>query len=228
VILLRDATDARHPFEVLMLERHGSVSFPGAHAFPGGVVDAGDHEPSDAVLPVQQRWATPEEGDCPPHALPYWMAAVRELFEEVGILLATRNGRLLEGPLGDAERALRTRLLGGERFADLLAGSGLVAATEHLYYFARWVTPRIHPRRFDTRFLVARAASGQEPAADGTETVSATWFSPREALDAHRAGRIALITPTASTLDELSRFASVEAVLDHARGRVVRRRSPGE
>src|SRR5947209_17618611 len=98
VILLGEPRDDETPFSVLLLERHGSIAFPGATAFPGGVVDPGDADAPGALLPVQQRWASPSEGDVPPTALPYWMAAVRELFEEVGILLASRDGRPLAGP----------------------------------------------------------------------------------------------------------------------------------
>src|SRR5262249_25418674 len=150
------------PFGVLMLERHGSITFPGVHAFPGGVVDAPDADVPGAALPARQCWAPSGEGDCPPGALPYWVAAVRELFEEVGILLAARDGRPLEGPLTPALLALRARLLGGEPFGGLLAGAGLVPATEQLLYFARWITPPTNPRRFDTRFLVGRMPPGQE------------------------------------------------------------------
>jgi 8-oxo-dGTP pyrophosphatase MutT (NUDIX family) len=225
VILLReDARDA--PFDVLMLERHGSITFPGVHAFPGGVLDAADAEAPGAALPPDQRWASPGEGDCPPDALPYWVAAVRELFEEVGILLATRDGRPLEGPLPAEASALRARLHGGEPLGRLLAEAGLVAGTQGLFSFARWVTPRQNPRRFDTRFLVGRMPHGQEAVIDGTETVSCTWFTPRDALAAYEAGRIQLIPPTVRTLDDLARFPSVEAVLADARQRAVRAASP--
>src|SRR5437016_13747772 len=96
VILLRDEPGAEG-FSVLMLERHGSIAFPGAHAFPGGGVEPPDADAPGAMLPSGQRWAAPGEGDRPPEAIVYWMAAVRELFEEVGILLAKVRGRPLEG-----------------------------------------------------------------------------------------------------------------------------------
>src|SRR5689334_20100042 len=98
VILLRDGGTSG-AFSVLMLERHGSIAFPGATAFPGGVVDAGDADAPGARLPAEQRWAPAGEGDRPPEALPYWVAAVRELFEEVGILLAARDGGAPVGAL---------------------------------------------------------------------------------------------------------------------------------
>jgi 8-oxo-dGTP pyrophosphatase MutT (NUDIX family) len=225
VILLRDAPGGTG-FSVLMLERHGSIAFPGAHAFPGGVVDPHDAAAPGASLPGDQRWAAPGEGDRPPGALPYWVAAVRELFEEVGILLAAREGRTIAGPLHDALLALRGRLHGAEALAHVLGDAGLVPATDQLRYFARWITPVGNPRRWDTRFLVGRLPDGQEPCVDGTETVSCAWFTPAEALDAYAAGRIQLIPPTVRTLDDLARFATVDAVLADAAGRIVRAVTP--
>ena len=226
MILLRDDVAGEGPFGVLMLKRHGSITFPGVHAFPGGVLDATDADAPGARLPAEQRWASPDEGDAPPQALPYWVAAVRELFEEVGVLLAYRDGRLVEGALPDALRAVRARLHGGEPFGRLLADAGLAPATDRLYSFARWITPRANPRRFDTRFLVARAPAGQDALVDGTETVACEWLTPQAALEAYETGRIELIPPTVRTLDDLARFASVDAVLADARTRVVRAASP--
>jgi len=226
VVLLREGQAADGPFSVLMLERHGSIAFPGATAFPGGMVDPADFHVSGAGLPADQRWAPPGEGDRPPDALPYWVAAVREVFEEVGILLAREEGGALVGSLAPEVAALRTRLHEGEAFARVLEGSGLAPATDRLYYFARWITPVANPRRWDTRFLVARLPEGQEAVADGTETVSCAWMTPRAALAAYEAGRIVLIPPTVRTLDDLARFASVDAVLADARRRVVRAATP--
>ncbi len=222
LILLRDEPAGTEPFSVLLLERHGSVSFPGAHAFPGGVVDPGDREIADTLLPADQAWASEEEGDCPPGACPYWVAAVRESFEEVGILLAARDGRVLDGALAPEIADLRARLHAGEAFGALLAEHGLVPATDQLYYFARWITPSRNPRRFDTRFLVARVPAGQEAVVDGTETVSCRWITPTAALAEYDEGRIVLIPPTVRTLDDLARFSSIDAVIDDARRRVVR------
>ena len=226
VILLREERAGDEPFSVLMLERHGSIAFPGATVFPGGLLDSSDADAPGARLPGDQRWAPAGEGDRPPEALACWVAAARELFEEVGILLATRDGGLLEGPLAPELMALRARVLAGEPFGRLLAASGLVPATDRLLYFARWITPVTNPRRWDTRFLVARLPAGQEPSADGTETVSCAWLTPRAALAAYEAGRIVLIPPTVRTLDDLARFPSLEAVLADASRRVVRAVTP--
>lgn len=226
VILLRDEVGGDAPFSVLLLERHGSIAFPGATAFPGGVLDASDADAPGASLPTGQRWAPPGEGDRPPDALAYWVAAARELFEEVGILLAARDGRALVGRLSPDLAALRPRLHAGEPFARVLSSAGLLPATDRLFYFARWITPAANPRRWDTRFLIGRLPDGQEPVADGTETVSCAWMTPAAALAAYQAGRMVLMPPTVRTLDDLARFPSVDAALSDASRRIVRALTP--
>ncbi len=226
VILLREEAAGAGPFSVLMLERHGNIAFPGAHAFPGGLLDPADSDAPGAELPAEQRWAAPDEGDAPPQALPYWVAAARELFEEVGILLARRAGAQFAGPLPAELAVLRRRSEAGEPFARLLAQHELVPATDRLFYFARWITPINNPKRWDTRFLVGLLPDGQEAIVDGTETVSCTWFTPQQALAEYEAGRIILIPPTVHTLDDLARFPSVTEVLADARRRVVRAVTP--
>jgi 8-oxo-dGTP pyrophosphatase MutT (NUDIX family) len=226
VILLREERGAGGPFSILMLERHGSITFPGVHAFPGGVVEPGDAAIAGALPPATQAWAPAGEGDTRADAAPYWVAAVRELFEEMGILLATDDGRPIGGPLDEGVLALRDRLHAGEGFGSLLAERGLVPATETLFYFARWITPRMNPKRFDTRFLVGRVPERQDAVVDGTETVAHEWLTPAAALQAYLDGRIQLIPPTVRTLDDLTRFDSIDAVLADARRRVVRALCP--
>jgi 8-oxo-dGTP pyrophosphatase MutT (NUDIX family) len=226
VILLREESTADEPFSVLMLERHGSITFPGVHAFPGGIVEPGDAAVAHAGVPVGQAWAAAGEGDTADEAPPYWVAAVRELFEEMGILLARRAGRWLDASEVAERSALRARLHTGEAFDALVREHDLVLATDELHYFARWITPRVNPKRFDTRFLVGRVPVGQDAVADGTETVSHEWLTPAAALRAYLDGRIQLIPPTVHTLDDLARFASVDAVLADASRRVVRALCP--
>ena len=222
VILLRDEPATDEPFSVLLAERHGSIAFPGAHAFPGGVLEPGDHDGGAARLPDAQRWAGAGDGDTHTDALPFWLTGVRELFEEVGILLAADGDRLLRGPLAPDVAALRAPVFGGEPLVAALGRVGLRPATETLFYFARWITPVVNPRRFDTRFLVGRLPAGQEPVADGTETVSCTWLTPRAALAAYEEGRLSFFPPTVRTLADLSFFPSVDAVLADAAERTVR------
>ena len=155
------------------------------------------------------------------------MAAVRELFEEVGHPAGARRrpGARGTAPAGADRRCARASTR-GEPFGALLEAHGLRPATDALYYFARWITPRQNPRRFDTRFLVGRMPPGQEACADGTETVSCQWYTPRGALAAYERGDIMLIPPTVRTLDDLAGFPSIDAVLDDARRRVVRALRP--
>jgi hypothetical protein len=117
-------------------------------------------------------------------------------------------------------------VLGGEPFGRLLAGAGLVPATDRLLYFARWITPTVNPRRWDTRFLVGRVPPGQEPVVDGTETVSCAWLTPQAALAAYEAGRIVLMPPTVCALGDLARFPSIDAVLADAARRIIRPVTP--
>ena len=201
VLLVR----GREPWELLLMRRPGGADFaPGAYVFPGGTVHSEDAS-----------WPDPIRA-----------AAVRELFEEVGILLARRHGRPVERLPGAQVADLRRRVLGGEPFGRVLASADLVPATDDLFYFARWITPITNPRRWDTRFLIGRMPAGQEPTVDGTETVSCTWFTPADALAAYESGAISLIPPTVRTLDDLARFATIDAALEAARGRVVRARRP--
>jgi 8-oxo-dGTP pyrophosphatase MutT (NUDIX family) len=222
VILLRDEPGSDEPFSVLLAERHGSIAFPGAHAFPGGVLEPGDRDAGAARLPPVQRWAGAGDGDTSADALPYWLAGVREVFEEVGILLAADGERLLDGPLPPDVAALRAPVFGGEPIAAALGRVGLRPATETLYYFARWITPVVNPKRFDTRFLVGRVPAGQEPVADGSETVSCAWMTPRAALAAYEGGTLSFFPPTVRTLADLTFYPSVDAVLADAAQRTVR------
>lgn len=227
VLVLRETAPGRGAFEVLMVKRHGSVTFPGVHAFPGGILDAHDATAPGASLPADQAWHDAPEADRPPDVLRYWVAALRELFEETGVLCARRAGRLLEGPLAADVAALREAVLGGQAFAAALAGVEAVPATDDVWAFSRWITPAVNPKRFDTRFVVTRLPPGQEVRVDGTENESHRWVTPTEGLAAYVAGEIELIPPTVRTLDDLERFPSIDAVLASARGRRVRPFCPG-
>lgn len=225
VVVLREM--AGSPLEVLLVQRHAdSRAFGGAHVFPGGRVDPADAAAELAAasdLSAEAAAMRLGEDMAPAAALAYWIAAVRELFEEAGILLATVEGAPLD--LGDAPTAERFRehraaLIDGRRgFAALVAGEGLRLAADHLEYFSRWITPVNAPRRYDARFFVTRLPPGQEALHDRRETTAAAWFTPAAALARARSGELLLTPPTVRTLEDLSDLGSWPRILAAARGR---------
>ena len=225
VVLLR----GEHPFEVFLVQRNDSIAFlGGAHVFPGGRVDPSDYS-HDLIGGVRTQ-ADPDVAltarmpDVPAEAaVAHHVAAVRELFEEAGVLLA--------GPLTTASVARlatdRRDLLGGRiAFADIIRREHLHLALDELAYFAHWVTPEIEIRRFDTRFFIAHAPDGQTPIHDEGETTHSEWVAPAAAIERSRAGLISLPPPTWTTLQMLARFDSIEAVFDWARRKLIPRVQP--
>ena len=221
VALLRDG---EHGLEVLLMRRTHLAQFAsGAYVFPGGAVDNADHDPALAALAqgmddVQaSRVLGLQEG-----GLSYWMAAIRECCEEAGLLLAYDiSGELvaIEDELHRAEFSKRRRALAQGHLAwiDLLREGGLTLATDKLAYLSRWVTQPGRPRRFDTRFFVARAPLRQESAHDGTELLHHIWLSPEEALARSARGEVTLLYPTTKTLQALAQFKTVDEALAYAR-----------
>lgn len=207
LVLVRDG---RNGPEVLLVERGTAGDFPGVHVFPGGLVDAGDSHPG--LLAHSRRDASSADGLLDTAgALPSFIAAVRESLEEVGVLLAADEA--------DASllREWQAALLQRKRnFHELLAEGLPRLATDHLGYFSHWVTPVGIPRRYDTRFFVARMPDDQEITIDGREAVRADWLTPADALSASRGGDIRLIFPTVRNLEALATFASVDELLAHA------------
>ena len=188
----------------------------GMTVFPGGGVDVSDRpDPERWAGPDLQWWA--ERLDRPADlagALVH--AAVRETFEECGVLLA---GPGL--PEGLAEH--RADLVARRRtFGDLLTGNGLVLRSDLLRPWARWITPPQSPRRYDTMFFVALVPDGQEADAHTTEAVEATWWHPAEALEHWRSGEMQLMAPTYRTLEEIAEHPDSAAVLAAADERVIR------
>lgn len=215
LILLRDAD---HGPQVLMLKRHGlSDVLGGAFVFPGGKLDAQDAELDAAAHldeSAQALHARLGERDIDAAtAAGLYVAALRETFEESGLLLAE------DLAAGLAERA-RERLLAGAAFNELLAEMGLRLRAGALAPWSRWVTPPDSPnKRFDTRFFVARAPEGLVRH-DERETTEARWVQPREALQHYWAGELTLAPPQIMTLAHLSCHGSVDSVLAEARGRL--------
>lgn len=199
IVLLRPAVAGR---EVLLLRRPLQSAFaPDTWVFPGGRVDAADYEfdhANHADGPAPAQWARILSLDDPREASAYVVAAVREAWEETGILLA--HGVDASRP-GDAER--RALLAGTRTMNELVRGAGLRLASARLRYIAHRITPDWLPRRFDTRFFLAEVAADARCALVGEELVDFRWLSPHDALHAAGTGEMTLMPPTFDTLRRL-------------------------
>jgi 8-oxo-dGTP pyrophosphatase MutT (NUDIX family) len=204
--------DGRAGLEVLLLRRSERAAFvPGGYVFPGGLV-----EPADATAGAQVRGISAVTADdrlglhgSDPPALAYFVAAVRETFEESGLLVGVRSD---DSPAEIA--AVRTDLL--ERrigFVEALTRLHAHVAGDQLQYFAHWITPVGAPRRYDTRFFAARVPRDAEPALDPREMTGALWTTPGAALRAHASGTLKMILPTIATLEHLATFSDAGAAL---------------
>ena len=196
-MLLRDTPQG---IEVLMTRRAMTASFaPGAYVFPGGGIDA-----LDAAAHGQ---STRRASQSDLH-LTQAIAAIRESFEELGVLLAKH---------ADGSHVNTADIAALDRKAPFAAqchARGLTLAGADVFVLAHWVTDRDLPRRFDVPFLVARMPEGQEPVADEAEQFEPEWIRPADALAKHAAGKFFIIFPTIRTLERLQHYASVDAVLD--------------
>jgi len=209
ILMLRDDPS----FEVLMVKRHHQIDFAaGALVFPGGKTHAGDDD-----------WRWEERclgwGDSLPHKRALRIAAIREAYEEAGILLARHLGG---APFRGDERATAAREdVGKDRreFIDLIVELDLYLDLEALTVFARWITPNIMPRRFDTWFYVAKAPEEQLAVCDGSETVDAEWIEPSEALRLGELGQRTVIFPTRMNLQLLGEAKNAEDAMHRARAR---------
>jgi glyoxylase-like metal-dependent hydrolase (beta-lactamase superfamily II)/8-oxo-dGTP pyrophosphatase MutT (NUDIX family) len=196
VLLLRDGASG---LEVLMTRRSMTASFaPGAYVFPGGGIDAADTQ--------CHAQATRRASQSDLH-LTQAIAAIRESFEELGVLLARRANGSHAG--ADDITALDRKA----PFAEQCAARGLTLDAAEVFVLAHWITDRDLPRRFDVPFLVARMPEGQEPVADESEQFEPVWVRPADALARHAAGNFFIIFPTIRTLERLKTHASVESVL---------------
>jgi 8-oxo-dGTP pyrophosphatase MutT (NUDIX family) len=206
--------------EVFMMVRHYEIDFAsGALVFPGGSVEPGDH----GIIAHPELYSGGEEHGA--DELSFRIAAIRETFEESGILLARPEGSkaLIEAKRAAAiEAANRADLSEGRTsFLQVLAENALVLALDELVPYAHWITPTGMPKRFDTWFFLAAAPPAQLGAHDGRESTDSIWLSPQEALAGAESGRFKLPFPTTRNLIRLGKQPNVNAALEDARKRPI-------
>jgi 8-oxo-dGTP pyrophosphatase MutT (NUDIX family) len=217
ILLLRDGK-ALKEIEVFMMVRHYEIDFnSGALVFPGGSVDNNDKE----IIARPDLDAGGEGLEAA--ALSFRIAAIRETFEESGILLARPKGSkaLVDaGRASEIEAAHRADLNDRKTtFLQVLVDNGMVLALDELVPYAHWITPEGMPKRFDTWFFLAAAPPDQLGAHDGRESTDSIWVSPREALEGGESGRFKLPFPTTRNLIRLGKQGTVKAALEDSQGR---------
>lgn len=208
ILLLRDAPE----YQVLMVRRHHQIDFAsGALVFPGGKMHPGDDDP---------RWRDHVTGwdQIEPEQRPLRIGAIREAFEEAGILLATHpDGRAFSDVCEEDER--RRVDAGDLAFIEVVARLGVRLSLTALTVFARWITPEMMPKRFDTWFYAAHAPADQIAICDAHETVDAEWIAPRSVLELARSGARTVIFPTLMNVKLLADADSAADCLTRADAR---------
>jgi glyoxylase-like metal-dependent hydrolase (beta-lactamase superfamily II)/8-oxo-dGTP pyrophosphatase MutT (NUDIX family) len=216
IVIARQGHDG---MQILLLGRTPQAAhYAGAYVFPGGTLEPGDHDPQtyQRVLGL-----SPESADqrlnLPRDAKAYWIAAVRECFEEAGILLAVDAQRqFLTVAQVSALAAQRAALNAGTlAFGQFLQQHDLYIPAEKMAYFAHWVTPAGRTRRFDTRFFLMQGPEGQEVRHDGTEIVGHLWLTPAQALARVQRNELTMVRATQTVVASLQGHATVEAALAH-------------
>ncbi|MXW07921.1 MAG: NUDIX domain-containing protein [Gammaproteobacteria bacterium] len=217
MVLVRDQPKG---YEVFMIERPAKGAFAKLHVFPGGKID-----PSDSELAHYCQMLTDIRASqilsVKDHGLRYWVCAIRECFEECGVLFAHQNDEILKVRT-ETER-LRVRewaervSTSSEDFQLVLETHKLTLATDEVHYFSHWITPEIAPVRFDTRFFLAKLPQEQRADAQSTEIVSACWVRPNVALENFRTKAWRMILPTLTTLRMISNYTDTEDLIKQVR-----------
>jgi 8-oxo-dGTP pyrophosphatase MutT (NUDIX family) len=227
VVLVRDRD---RQVEAYLLRRHEEMAFAaGMYVFPGGVVDRRDSDPDLAwVGPNDADWAERLRCD-EPTARALVCAAVRETFEESGVLLAGPTGSsVVTDTTSDSWEVDRRRLVDRTlAFSDLLGARDLVLRTDLLAACGHWITPEFEPRRYDTRFFVAELPTGQRTRDVSGESDRVVWMSPLAARAGVDAGQMAMLPPTYATLAQISGVDRASAVVAAARDRGISTIMPG-
>jgi len=220
IILLKDKEP--EGFEVFLLKRHEKSSFMGGNfVYPGGRVDRDDGSLEICSL---SKGITFEEAQkilggitSPEESFAYWIAGIRELFEEAGVLLAyDQSGNLFQFKNRDEQEKFsnyRNSLHQGKMtICQMAQKEKLSLALDQLHYYAHWITPEARSERFDTRFFLALYPLGQEASHDQKETTAGIWITPQKALEENLNGEVVLSPPTLKTLEDLSQFETIDDV----------------
>jgi len=233
VILLRkDEGRNNQGFQVLMVLRSSKSAFvPGAYVFPGGKVEKEDY------LPLMENFCDKHDlikarsvldgVSHPEKYLGIWIAAIRETFEEAGLLLSRRKDRtFLSFDHDDNEvrfRSYRADVNSGNlNFSQLLEREELTLALDRLHYFSHWITPELSPLRYNTRFFVAVVPANQKALHDGDEVTKHVWITPAAALQKYSEQKFFMVAPTIVTLEELSRFKTIDDVIESTRDKNIK------
>jgi 8-oxo-dGTP pyrophosphatase MutT (NUDIX family) len=217
------ARDAKPQYEIFMLRRTNQAVFAGGmFVFPGGRVDDDDH----SAYYEQHRQGPSPKQSYQQQALGddwcgYWIAGIRETFEEAGIMLAyDADGDILsyEDHNRDVFEDYRHALHDGEiSLAEICARENLNLAVDLIHFYNRWITPLGRPRRFDTRFFITEAPAQQVGFHDGKETVDSRWISPDEALRLNEAGEFGMMAVTVKQLSDLAQHQTINDLIAMAR-----------
>lgn len=217
MLLLRDGADG---LEVFMVRRNLNSDFVGgAYVFPGGAVDPGDREAElDPICEGRSDADTSARLGIDRGGLAFWVAAIRESFEEAGVLLAyDRTGEVvdLDDDAGRERWAEHRRAVdtSERRLIDVCADEGLRLAVDGMHYFGHWITPEGAPRRYDTRFFLAAAPTRQTPLHDDHEVIANEWIRPADGLARAEAGELMMLPPTTASLRAVARFATAAEAL---------------
>jgi 8-oxo-dGTP pyrophosphatase MutT (NUDIX family) len=231
-MLLRPHQNAvEKDIDVLMVLRNRRSRFvPGYHVYPGGILDPEDFEPGierfcQGITRKQASEILPDMSR-PEKALGAWVAGIRETFEEVGMLIARRKDGSTVTIQTEEERKrfcdYRRALNKGEmKFSQMLDKEDLILPLDRLHYFSHWITPEPLPLRYDVRFFVTEAPEAQAVIHDGVELTEHLWLTPSRALEDYEKGKIGMVLPQIMTLEDISRFRTVEAAVSSARQRRV-------
>ena len=206
VILMREAQEGS--FEIFMVKRSSRSPFGSLYVFPGGKLD-----PEDSEYALYQRCEGMEDTEASKqlgidnNGLAFWVACIRECFEEVGVLLANPENSIMQ----DAEKLgkLRKKLNNKDiTFKDICVSESLSLKVKNIVPCAHWITPAIEPKRFDTRFFLAKVNAKQLASHDGFELTESFWIKPVEALNKLKNGEMNMILPTIKNIEKLAEFSS--------------------